>query len=50
MIAVLAHAGHVLVDIGTFGTPVIMLSAAMIWSTRRERKRRAESPGGPASA
>jgi hypothetical protein len=38
----LAHAGHLLVDLGVFGGPVFVLAGALIWSTRRERRRQAE--------
>jgi hypothetical protein len=35
----LAHAGHLLIDIPLFGGPVFILAGALIWSTRRERRR-----------
>jgi 2-hydroxychromene-2-carboxylate isomerase len=38
---VLAHAGHVLVDLGVFGGPVFVLAGALLWSTHRERRRQA---------
>ncbi|MFL5781335.1 MAG: hypothetical protein ACJ760_08490 [Thermoleophilaceae bacterium] len=39
MIIPLAHAGHLLIDIPLFGGPVFILAGALIWSTRRERRR-----------
>ena len=48
MIAVVAHAGHVLVDIGLYGTPMLILGGAMWWSTRKEKQRQRESPERPA--
>ncbi|HKP91528.1 MAG TPA: hypothetical protein VJT75_16295 [Thermoleophilaceae bacterium] len=38
---VLAHAGHLLIDIPLFGGPVFILAGALLWSTRRERRRQA---------
>jgi hypothetical protein len=35
----LAHAGHLLIDIPLFGGPVFILAGALIWSSRRERRR-----------
>ena len=40
----LAHAGHLLIDIPLFGGPVFILAGALIWSTRRERKRQQAGP------
>jgi hypothetical protein len=37
----LAHAGHLLIDIPLFGGPVFILAGALIWSSRRERRREA---------
>lgn len=39
MTLVLAHAGHLLVDIPLFLGPVVLLGAALFVSTRRERRR-----------
>jgi hypothetical protein len=36
---VLAHAGHLLVDIPLFLGPVFLLGGALFVSTRRERRR-----------
>jgi hypothetical protein len=38
---VLAHAGHLLIDIPLYGGPVFILAGALLWSTRAERKRQA---------
>ena len=46
---VFAHAGHILIDLPLFGGPVIFLAAALVWSTRRERRRQG-SRGPHASA
>jgi hypothetical protein len=40
----LAHAGHLLIDIPLFGGPVFILAGALIWSTRRERRRDEAGP------
>ena len=40
----LAHAGHLLVDIPLFGGPVLILAGALIWSSRRERRREEAGP------
>jgi hypothetical protein len=42
---VLAHAGHLLIDIPLFLGPVAILAAALMVSTRRER-RRSDPPAG----
>jgi hypothetical protein len=47
---VVAHAGHLLIDIPLFLGPVIVLALALVWSTRRERRRERERPGGAAKA
>jgi hypothetical protein len=39
---VLAHAGHLLIDIPLFLGPVAILAGALIISTRRERRRTRE--------
>jgi hypothetical protein len=41
MTLVLAHAGHLLIDIPLYGGPVFILAGALLWSTRRERRRQA---------
>ena len=49
MIPPLAHMGHVLIDLPLFGGPVIFLAIALVWSTRRERRRQ-RTAGPPTSA
>ena len=41
----LAHAGHLLIDIPLFGGPVFILAGALIWSSRRERRREQAGQG-----
>ena len=36
---VIAHAGHLLIDIPLFLGPVVLLAVALFVSTRRERRR-----------
>ena len=50
MTLVLAHFGHVLVDLPLFGGPVILLALALVWSSRKERRRERESSGRPSNA
>jgi hypothetical protein len=50
VIAVVAHAGHVLVDIGLYGTPMLILGGAMWWSTRKEKQRQREAGKPPTGA
>jgi hypothetical protein len=45
-----AHFGHVLVDIPLFLGPIVFLVIALMWSTRRERRRQQTRPGGSPSA
>ena len=47
---VVAHAGHLLIDIPLFMGPVVVLVLALVWSTRRERRREQDRPGGTAKA
>ena len=47
---VLAHAGHLLIDIPLFLGPVIVLVLALVLSTRRERRRERDRSGGAANA
>jgi hypothetical protein len=35
----LAHAGHVLIDLPIFLGPVLVLTAWVVWQTRRDRRR-----------
>ena len=42
--AILACAGHVLVDLPLFGSPILLLAGAVAWIVRSERRRAA---GGP---
>jgi hypothetical protein len=46
MTLVLAHAGHLLVDIPLFLGPVVLLGVALAVSTRRERRRGGGGAGG----
>jgi hypothetical protein len=46
----LAHAGHLLIDIPLFLGPVVVLVLALLWSSRAERKRQHDHHGGSASA
>jgi hypothetical protein len=46
----LAHFGHVLIDAPLFGGPIVVLVIALMWSTRRERKRQERGPGEQPSA
>jgi hypothetical protein len=39
MIPVLACAGHVLIDLPLFGSPVLLLAGAVTWMVRSERRR-----------
>ena len=50
MLIPLAHFGHVLIDLPLFGGPVIFLALALMWSTRRERRREQGRAGKPSSA
>ena len=50
MTPVLAHAGHLLIDIPLFAGPVVVLALALVWSTRQERRREESRPDGSASA
>jgi hypothetical protein len=50
VVAPFAHFGHVLIDLPLFGGPVILLAAALVWSSRRERRREREGSGKPSSA
>jgi hypothetical protein len=47
---VVAHAGHLLVDIPLFMGPVVVLVVALVWSARRERRRERERAGAPGDA
>ena len=46
---VLAHAGHLLIDIPLFLGPVVILVLALMWSSRAEKRREREAPQDPAS-
>jgi hypothetical protein len=46
----LAHVGHLLIDIPLFLGPVVILVVALIWSSRRERRREQGRPGDSPSA
>jgi hypothetical protein len=47
---VVAHAGHLLIDIPLFMGPVVVLVLALVWSTRRERRRGEGHPDRAAKA
>jgi hypothetical protein len=42
--AILACAGHVLIDLPLFGSPVLLLAGAVAWMVRAERRRADEGP------
>jgi hypothetical protein len=46
----LAHAGHLLIDIPLFGGPVVILAVALMWSSRRERRREEAESGDSSKA
>jgi len=38
-VTVLAHAGHVLVDLAIYLGPVVVIALGLLWADRREKRR-----------
>jgi hypothetical protein len=44
MTPIIACAGHVLIDLPLFGSPILLLAGAVAWMVRSERRRADREP------